>query len=246
VTLVAFRIRTVSCALAAAFALVPGELAAAELELRVASSGGTRVIVDATAVRYVASETGGPAHPRFISQRILAFEARLERMGHEGSGPEEPIDERHVRAAVEHHIAQELLGNIPHERPPSRAEVLRVVADMRAALVSRVGGSAALAAAVAFEGIDSKELDELVFREGLAALYIDRAIAPILRPSEDQLREAYRTASHPFRNVVYEEARASLAQWFVLERVRAAEASFFQAGRARVNITYIVSDNALP
>ncbi len=197
------------------------------------------VLVDATAVRFVASETGGPAHPRFISQRILALEARFEMMGQEGAGPRAPIDERHVRAAVEHHVAQELLGNIPHELPPKRDEVLKVVADMRAALESRVGGAGALAAAAAYEGVDASEVDELVFREALAALYIDRQLTPILRPSEEQLREAYRTASHPFRNVPYEEARAGLLRWFVLERVRVAEASFLQAGRARVIITYI-------
>ncbi len=200
---------------------------------------GTAVLVDATAVRFVASETGGPAHPRFITQRILALEARFEMMGQEGAGPLEPVDERHVRAAVEHHVAQELLGNIPHELPPKREDVLKLVADMRVALESRVGGADALRAAAAYEGVAASEIEEMVFREALAAIYIDRALTPILRPSEEQLHEAYRTASHPFRNLVYEEARAGLLRWFVLERVRVAEASFLQAGRARVIITYV-------
>ena len=35
---------------------------------------------DRTSVRFVSPETGGPAHPRFVLQRVLAFEARLEAM----------------------------------------------------------------------------------------------------------------------------------------------------------------------
>ena len=37
-----------------------------------------RATIDRVAVRYYAPETGGSGHPRFVSERMLAFEARLD------------------------------------------------------------------------------------------------------------------------------------------------------------------------
>ncbi len=71
-------------------------------------------------------------------------------------------------------------------------------------------------------------------RQALAAWYLDRAVSPILQPTEEQLREVFRTSTHPYRGRPFEEVRADLSRWFVMERVRAAETAFYQGARTRV------------
>jgi len=73
----------------------------------------------------------------------------------------------------------------------------------------------------------------------MAAWYLDRAVTPILEPSEEHLREVFRSSAHPFRGQPFEQARPALRRWLVAERLRAAESAFFQA--ARVHIRIIVS-----
>ena len=85
------RVRAIATFAAACHALV----ASFPLPARAAKP----IVIDAAAVRYVASETGGSTRPRFITRRLLAFEARLEMLGQEGgASARDPVDERHVRA----------------------------------------------------------------------------------------------------------------------------------------------------
>ena len=51
---------------------------------------------DRVAVRYFTPETGGSARPRFITERMLAFEASLEAMNE--AVPEDAYEERHLRS----------------------------------------------------------------------------------------------------------------------------------------------------
>ena len=104
------------------------------------------------------------------------------------------------------------------------------------ALFDKLGGQARVRAAAEAEQLGGAELEGLLRRQALAAWYIDRGIAPILAPREDQLREIFRTATHPFRGQSYERVRDALARWFVLERVRAAETGFLQGARSRLRI----------
>ena len=212
--------------------------------LAMTSAGSTsaqapdRAVVDRITVRFYAPETGGSARPRFITERVLGFEARLEAM-FEKSGQIDSYEERHVRAAMEHHIAQEMLARLPLDRPPSAQDLAQVFDEVGQALIARVGGREALLAAARTEGIDPVEVNALLQREALAAMYIDRAISPILRPTDEQLREVYRTAPHPYRGVRFEQARAPLSHWFVAERLRAAQSAFLQSARARVKIVLV-------
>ena len=202
-------------------------------------------LVDSVTVRFYTPETGGAARPVFVTQRILAFEARLEALSEEGATSPR-YQERDIRTALERHIAEEILAHLPLEREPDEAELLRVATELRASLAERVGGEAVLVRTEAAEGLDDFEVTTLVKRRARAALYIERAISPLLYPSEEQLREVYRTTPHPYRKLKFDEARQSLARWFVDERLRAAEATFLQSARTRVKIITSPKAQQLP
>ena len=122
----------------------------------------------------------------------------------------------------------------PPNRRPSDDDLARVEQNLGAALFERLGGKAQVEAAAAAEQLDAAELDAILRRQALAAWYLDRAISPILQPSDEQLREVFRTSTHPYRGRPFDQVRADLARWFVMERVRAAETAFFQGARTRV------------
>jgi len=200
-------------------------------------------VVDRAVVRFLSPETGGTAHPRFVLERTLALEARLEAMAENG-GTGEGYQERDLRAAMEHDVAEQMLASLaekliadsPAEKRPGLGEVPRVETQLGPALVERLGGRARVDEAAQAEHIDSTEIEGLLHRAALAAWYLDRAVTPILHPSDEQLRDVYRTSAHPYRAQPYEQAREALARWFVVERVRVAESAFLQSARSRVRI----------
>jgi hypothetical protein len=201
-------------------------------------------LIDRVAVRFWSPETGGAAHPRFIDERTLAFEARLAAMAERQEGIGDGYQERHVRDALEHEIgermlaslARKLLAELPAAKKPADADFARLQKDLGTATFDAVGGEARVTAAAAAEGLGASDVEATLRRQTLAAWYLDRTLTPILQPSEEQLREVYRTAAHPFRGRPFEEARADLLRWFVADRVHAGESAFFQSARARVKI----------
>lgn len=199
------------------------------------AQGNDGVVVDAVAVRFYAPETGGAARPRFISNRTLAFEARLEAKAEDATT--EGYQERHVRSALDRHVAEELLASLPLERAPDEAELQRIVVEVRSALVQRVGGEEVLAQLAAAEGLHEPEITSMLRRRARAAIYLERDVQPILYPSEEQLREVFRTSANPFKSQKFEDVRQPLSRWYVEERLRSAEAAFLQAARTRVNIS---------
>ena len=202
------------------------------------------VVVDRAVVRFYAPETGGTAQPRFIDERCLSFEARLEEMSADQEGIGEGYREHDVRAAIEHHVAEEMLANLarrliidsPAEKRPTEAELEGVERDFTSATLERLGGRARVDQAARAEALGSEETTAILQRGAMAAWYIDRAVTPILHPGEDQLREVYRTSAHPYRGQPLEQIRRALERWFVVERVRVAESAFLQSARARVKI----------
>jgi hypothetical protein len=209
-----------------------------------AAEGHGRTVVDRVVVRFFAPETGGVAWPRFVTERTLAFEARLEALseGIDADASQKEggaYQERHVRAALEHHVVEELLAALPLDRPYSLSELASLYSDVGAAMIDRVGGRQRLLDAAAAEGLSLPEVDAILRRQVLAAAYIDRAISPILRPTDTQLREVYRTSTHPFRGQTFDAARTSLLRWFVAERIRVAEQAYLQTARARVNVVVV-------
>jgi hypothetical protein len=209
-----------------------------------AEAPASRAVVDRAVVRFYTPETGGAARPRFVDQRVLAFEARLESMAERPDGVGDGYQERHVRAALEHHVGEEMLSSLarklmagsPPNRRPSDEELARIGSGLSTALFERLGGKERVEQAAAAEELDPPELDAILRRQALAAWYLDRAVSPILEPSDEQLREVYRTSQHPYRGRPFDEVRGDLARWFVVERVRVAETAFYQGARTRVVI----------
>ena len=203
----------------------------------------SHLVVDRAAVRFSAPETGGVRSPRFVLQRTLAFEARLEAMA-AGPGLGEGYQERDVRAALDHDVAEQILATLadklvaesPAEKRPALDEIPGVERQVSEALFERLGGRERVEAAAAAEQLDPSELDALTHRAALAAWYLDRA-SPMLHPRDEQLRDVYRTWTHPYRGQPFEQVREPLARWFVVERLRVAEAAFLQSARARVRVT---------
>lgn len=198
------------------------------------AEGPVATPIDGVALRFFAPEVGGATHPRFISDRTLAFEARLEAKAEDPTY--KAVQDRHVRAAIERHVTEEILASLPMERAPDAEEVMRTSNELRAALVQRIGGDFALTQEAATEGIAPEEVNAMLIRRARAALYVHRAIAPILYPSEEELREVFRTASHPFHAQKFEEARVALTRWLVEERLRSAESAYYQAARTRIQL----------
>jgi hypothetical protein len=198
------------------------------------------VTLDRTVARFDAPETGGTSHPRFVFERELAFEARIEALADSDRTERKGAYlERHVRSALERHIAEELLSNLAMDPEPDREEVTRRALSARAILEQRVGSAADLAGAARAEGLDTAEVDRLVLREARASLYLDRMVAPMLEPSDAELREVHRAMNNPYRAQRFDEIALPLRQWYVAQRLEAALVSFYQNARARVHLVIL-------
>src|SRR6187401_3056269 len=79
--------------------------------------------LDRAVVRFYAPETGGVERPRFIYERRLAFEARIEALADQGraSFDAQPYRERHIGAALERHVSEVLLASLRIEPEPSES-----------------------------------------------------------------------------------------------------------------------------
>jgi hypothetical protein len=200
------------------------------------------VTIDRAVVRFDAPETGGISHPQFVFERELAFEARIEALADSDRAERKSAYlDRHIRSALERHIAEELLSHLPMDPEPEQSEIARRVLAARAVLEQRVGGAADLATAAGAEGLDTAEVDRLVLREARASLYLDRMVAPMLEPSEAELREVHRATSNPFRSQRFDDVAEPLRRWFVGQRLEAALGAFYQNARARVHIVVLSS-----
>lgn len=209
-------------------------------------AAATVVTADTVVVRFHAPETGGASRPRYVTARVLAFEARLVSLENAiGAGVSlagrdpNAYDDRDVRTALDQIIAEEMLAKLPLDKEPDVATLGRVVDTLREALWQRVGGTANFDRAALHEGIAPGEVDAMLRRRARAAIYIDRAFGNILGPTEEQLREVYRTTAHPFRAKRFDDCKDELSRWLVAERFRAAETAFLEGARTRVTVVYV-------
>jgi hypothetical protein len=209
--------------------------------LPAAGAGASGAVgVDRAVVRFDAPETGGALRPQFVFERELAFEARLEALADaDRTQGAAPYVDRHVRAALERHVAEELLSHLAMDPEPRPDEIAVRAGSARAVLEQRVGGADELAHAAEAEGLDASEVDALVHREARASLYLDRMVAPMLEPSEAELREIHHATTNPFRNQRFEDVTSALRKWYVGERLEAALGAFYQNARGRVHIVLI-------
>ncbi len=106
-------------------------------------AGAERVALDRAVVRFSAPETGGARSPRFIFERTLAFEARIEALADPDRATTRdvrPYRERHVRAALERHVAETLLSSLRIDPEPSEQDLSRQTESARRMLYERAGG----------------------------------------------------------------------------------------------------------
>jgi hypothetical protein len=202
----------------------------------VAPAARADVVPDRTAVRFASPETGGIDRPRYISERELAFFTRVEAMIEQVPLAPGEYPERYVRAATDRLVARAMLASLMVQRGTEPPDLPKLAAAARLELEDRVGGADKLEAALHQEDIEEAELQAFLFDEVRAAFYIDRGITPIFSVTEDQLREAYRSALHPFRSMKFDDARVRLKRWVVAERERAAELEFLQSARGRIRV----------
>lgn len=200
--------------------------------------------VDRAAIRYFAAELGGAFSPRFIFERELSFESRLQAL----SDPDRlkdatrPYSGRHIRSALERHIAESLLANLRVDPVPTEAEIAHQTELARGILCNRIGGEPVFADAVAQEGMSEREVTNLLRRQARASIYLDRMIAPMLTPTQTELRQVYAVEHHPFGQVSFEEAESPLRQWWIGHRLADAVEQFFSNARQRVSISLLIEN----
>lgn len=215
-------------------------LSALALGLLAASPAqGEPMLVDRTVVRFSAPELGGPRAPRFISARSLALEARLEALADPDRTPGVPYRERHLSAALERHVAETLLANLRIEPEPTPDELRTQTEAARHLVEERAGGPDVLANAARAEGIGQRELVELFQRQARASLYLDRMVAPMLSPSDAELRVLFRNERTPFRDAPFETVLPGLRRWYVSTRLQAALAAYYQNARSRLRVVFL-------
>lgn len=193
-------------------------------------------LLDRVIVRWHAPETGGPSKPQFIFERELAFEARIASLSDPDPEPGAYHD-RHVRAALERHITETLLASLPIRPVPETREISARAEVAREIVEQRVRGRAKLVQAAIAEGIGADELSALFQRQARASLYLDRMIAPMLEPSEIELRDLWRTGATPFKDQPFDQVMKPLARWYVGQRLMQALDAYFQNARARVVVS---------
>lgn len=213
--------------------------AAAARPVASAPAAPTPRALDRVVARFTAPETGGVARPRFIFERELAFEARLEALADNGFTPSAvaPYLDRHVRSALERHMAETLLESLEITPEPSRTDLQTRMRSARLALVEQVGGEQALRDLLGAEGLDPNELGGLLARRARASLYLDRMVATMLTPSDTELRIVHRTTRTPFSAQPYEVVAPLLARWYVAQRLNAAVRAFYEGARSRIKVS---------
>lgn len=221
--------RSLAACLVLALCVVAGSLAAEP------------VAVDRAVVRFAAPETGGIRHPRFVFERELSFEARLEALSDPDRAAlgDAPYRDRHVTAALDRHIAETILSALHIEPEPSAAELEHQSQLAHRMLSDRAGGEDALDAARKAEGISERELGRLLLQKARASLYLDRMVTPMLEPSEAELRSLHKSTNTPFRGAPFDTIRPALLRWYVSRRLNAALASFYENARSRIDVTVL-------
>ncbi len=205
----------------------------------VADAAGPEVAsLDRTVVRWAARSSDGHAQPHFIGARELAFESRIEGLS-EGRELSRPYSDSHVRTAIQRHITEEILAELPVDPPPAPKEVGRYAEGARIAIEQQVGGRVALNLAANLEGITAEELNAMLRRRARASYYLDKVVAPMLQPSEAELREVHRHGDTPFTGSPFVAVEDKVRNWYVSVRLRNALDSYYRSVRTKVSVELI-------
>ena len=203
------------------------------------ADGEKPVVIDRVVAKWRLSEGGsGPTQERLIFARMLAFEARIEAMALGESSEAKPVD-RHIRLALARHVTEELLESLPVDPEPSPAEVAQRADASREALEARIRGEENLKRAMAIERIAPDELGAILRRSSRASFYLERMVAPIVAPTELELRELHATGKTPFTGKPFEPNVAAIRRAVIAERLAAALDDFWQQARSRLVIKWL-------
>lgn len=197
------------------------------------------VAVDRVVVRFSAPEAGGVEKPHYVLGRELGFEARLvalaDRSRPRGSQGYEAQD---VEVALSRHIAETLIADLTIDPEPSAAESRDRAKKAQQLAEQELGGANALEAARILEGLSRLEVQRIFRRRARASLYLDRMVAPMLRPTLLELRRIHQRGSTPFSSAPFESIEAPLRDWYVETRLREAVLNYYQNARTRLRIDY--------
>ncbi len=195
------------------------------------------VLVDRVIARWQSNERGLGSQPHVIFARELAFEARLEAMAL-GEAPDAPITERHVRAALNRHIAESLLALLPIDPMPTPDVIGARATAAASVLEARVGGADKVAAAAKKEGISADEVAALLRRSARASLYLDRMVAPQLEPTRAELLELHASGTTPYSKEPFDKVEGELRRWELAQRLNDALDTFYQRTRSRIAVSW--------
>lgn len=207
-----------------------------------AQDGGAeeRILVDRVVAKWrlVEQATDRRVPERLIFERVLSFEARVEAMA-AGEPPDTKIVDRHIRLALSRHVTEELLENLPLDPPPTPSEIAKRAEVGRQALLVRVGSTERLEAAMALDRIDENDLGSLLRRSARASFYLERMVAPLVEPTELELRELHAAGQTPFAGEPFERKVEAIRRWVFAQRLAAAVDGFWQQARSRLVIQWL-------
>lgn len=199
------------------------------------------IVVDRAIVRFFAPEIGGVKAPRFLFERELALEARLEALadGEFVNHSKVPYLERHLQSALERAIAETLLASLRVEPPPRESEIAKLATVSRRILLDRIGGESSLASVARSEGMSEGDILAIFRRRARASIYLDRMVAPMLAPTAVELRQVHASEPNPYSSLPFDKAQPLLSRWVVGRRLREAFDQYFQNARQRLEVVVI-------
>lgn len=200
-------------------------------------------VVDRVVVRWASTAIGGASNPQFVMARELAFSARIEALA-EGYHGADGYADKHVRAALRRHITERLLAHtlrtsLGDDDSGRRTQLAKYARSARQVTEQRVGGAEVLRAAAEAEGIAAEELDAAMDEQARASYYLDRMVAPMLEPTEADLREVHQSSETPFADRPLAQVLPELRRWLVAKRLAAALERYFRNAQSRLEIQLI-------
>jgi hypothetical protein len=221
-----------------AVSLLATPLAAAEPVAQTGAQKAKRESIDRVVVRWYSQATGGMAKPQFITARQLAFEARIIALM-DANALGGPYDDKHVRAAIQRHITEAMFAALPVDPKPTPKQVGRYAEAARLIIEQNVGGRSRLNAAATAEGISPDELNAKLRLKARASWYIDKMIAPMLTPTELDLREAHERGETPFTKQRFKDVQQQLERWYIETRTAAALDQSYRSARSKLTVMII-------
>ncbi len=196
--------------------------------------------LDRVVVRFSAPEGAGRDRPYFIYERELAFEARLVALADSAfSRRREAYRRHHLQAALERRIAETLLASLPIDPPLKDEAVSKQIEAVQIMVWDASGGRDSVTEAAKAEGISSLEQRSFFRRRALASLYLHQMVAPMLVPSQLELRRLHRRGEGPLSDQPFELAEPVLRRWYIERNLRAAVATYYQNARSRLVISFL-------